>query len=155
MVPLPREKKKTKPKKPAAAFNLLPDHLKQLFNCLLPISPLLSLKRLLLSSLCSICLRLTDGTFASRRLETLLCPARGARDGQHPTAGHAGVWVGDRVAFGLRLCRPRVFPTVQLLLAEGHGTADEQRYLERLGSVVGSRVDEVGKSERCGHLALK
>lgn len=41
MVPPPRGKKKPKP---AAAFNLLPDHLKQLFNCLLPTSPLLSLK---------------------------------------------------------------------------------------------------------------
>ena len=43
VVPLPRKKKKTNTK-PAAAFNLLPDHLKQLFNCLLPTSPLLFLE---------------------------------------------------------------------------------------------------------------
>ena len=66
-----------------------------------------------------------------------------------------GAWAGDRVAFALRQCHHCVFPTVKLPLAEGHGTAGEQRYLERLGSVVGSRADKGGRSERCGHLALK
>lgn len=51
------EKKKIQ--KPSSAFNLS-DHLKQLFNCH---SPLLSLEDF--HSLCSICSRLTDGTFAS------------------------------------------------------------------------------------------
>lgn len=76
-----------------------------------------------------------------------LCPAQGARDGPHPTAG----CMGGRTGFdGVTIA---FFPTVKLPLAEGHRTAGEQRYL---GSVVGSRgADKVGKSESCGHLALK
>lgn len=41
LAPLPREKNNNNN---AAAFNLLPDHLKQLFNCLLPASPFFPLK---------------------------------------------------------------------------------------------------------------
>lgn len=55
VAPLPRGKKTN-----AAAFNLLPDHLKQLFNCLLPASSSFPLKAFSI-----ICWRCADGTCAS------------------------------------------------------------------------------------------
>lgn len=63
----------------------------------------------------------------------------------HGTRGYLGK--GQR----LPQCHHCVFPTLKLSLAEGHRAVGEQRDVERLGSVVGSMV---GKSERCGHLAL-